>query len=75
MGQAVGRPRLDTRRRAGYAKDMIVLVAILLGALTGWTRAARLGGSRADRLQYAAAMGFAFAALGVFLTIILARMG
>lgn len=54
---------------------MIVLVAILLGALTGWTRAARLGGSRPDRLQYAAAFGFGFAALGVFLTIILARMG
>ncbi|WP_170293981.1 hypothetical protein [Paracoccus limosus] len=54
---------------------MIVLVAILLGAVIGWMRAARLGGSRADRLQYAAAHALAFAALGVFITIILARMG
>ena len=54
---------------------MIVLAAILVGALIGWTRASRLGGSRADRLQYAAALALGFAALGVFLTILLARMG
>lgn len=54
---------------------MIVLAAILIGALIGWTRATRLGGTRADRVQYAAALGFGFAALGVLLTILLARMG
>lgn len=54
---------------------MIVIAAIILGALIGWTRAARLGGARADRAQYAAALGFGFAALGVFVTILLARMG
>ena len=54
---------------------MIVIAALILGALFGWRRAARLGGTRADRLQYAAAHGMGFAVLGIFLTIFIARMG
>lgn len=54
---------------------MIVLVALVLGAAIGFRRAARLGGNRADRLQYAAAHALGFAVLGIFVTILLSRMG
>ncbi|WP_167620087.1 hypothetical protein [Paracoccus ravus] len=55
--------------------DMIVIVALILGAAIGWRRAARFGGARADRLQYAAAHGIGLAVLGLFATILLARLG
>lgn len=52
---------------------MIVIVAIILGALLGDLRARRARGNAKDRLQYAAAHALAFAILGLFLTIIIDR--
>ncbi|HWL56458.1 MAG TPA: hypothetical protein VNQ78_07240 [Paracoccus sp. (in: a-proteobacteria)] len=54
---------------------MIVIAALIFGAAVGWWRAARLGGTRADRMQYGAAHALAFAILGIFLTILIARSG
>jgi phosphate/sulfate permease len=39
---------------------MLLLLAFVLGALFGWQRAARRGGDRLDRLQYAAVHGIIF---------------
>jgi len=54
---------------------MIVIAALIIGAAIGWWRAGKLGGNRADRLQYGAAHALAFAVLGIFLTILIARSG
>ncbi|WP_198590280.1 hypothetical protein [Paracoccus zhejiangensis] len=53
---------------------MIVIAALVIGALIGWRRAGRLKGNRMDRLQYAAAHALGFAALGVLATVIIDRM-
>lgn len=53
---------------------MIVITAIVIGAFLGWRRAAKLGGDRRDRAQYAAGYALAFAILGLFATILLDRM-
>ena len=57
------------------ACTMIVIAAFILGAAIGWIRATRLDGNRADKLQYAAAHALALSIPGVFLTILLTRMG
>jgi len=54
---------------------MIVFAAFVLGAALGWIRAARRGGNRLDRLQYAAAHAIAFAVAGLFVVIALNRLG
>ncbi|SIS72772.1 hypothetical protein [Paracoccus saliphilus] len=53
---------------------MIVIAAIVIGALLGWRRALALGGNRRDRAQYAAAFALAFAVIGLFATVIIDRM-
>lgn len=53
---------------------MILIAALILGALLGWRRAGRLGGDRRDRAQYAAAYALAFAVIGLFATIFIDRM-
>lgn len=53
---------------------MIILAAILLGAVIGWLRAGRLGGNRADRIQYAAVHAIGFAMLGLFISVWLSRV-
>ena len=53
---------------------MIVILAVVIGAFLGWRRAGQLGGTRRDRLQYAAAFGMAFAVIGLFATVILDRI-
>lgn len=53
---------------------MIVIAAIVIGAFLGWRRAAKLGGDRRDRAQYASGYALAFAALGLFATIFVDRM-
>lgn len=53
---------------------MILLPAILTGAILGWVRAARRGGNRADKMQYALAHAILFAILGLFATILYHRM-
>ena len=54
---------------------MIMIACLILGAAIGWIRAARQGGKLADKLQYAAAHALALSIPGVFLTILLTRMG
>ena len=66
---------LDTPSRRGYAGAMIVIAAFLIGAAIGWMRAAKVGGTTADKLQYAAAYGLALSVLGVFATVMIGRMG
>ncbi|MBD9525250.1 MULTISPECIES: hypothetical protein [Paracoccus] len=51
-----------------------MIAALILGALIGWRRAARLGGARFDRMQYAAAHALGLAVLGLFLTVLIDRM-
>ncbi|MGB3313666.1 MAG: hypothetical protein WBB85_04595 [Albidovulum sp.] len=53
---------------------MIFFPAILIGAALGWYRAAKRGGNRLDKLQYAGTHAILFAILGLFVTIILHRM-
>lgn len=57
------------------ALPMIVIAAFFLGAAIGWMRAAKAGGNRADKLQYAAAHGLALTVLALFVTLFLSRMG
>ncbi len=54
---------------------MLLPIAFALGALLGWFRAARSGGDRLDRLQYAAAHGIAFLLLALIGAIALQRFG
>ena len=54
---------------------MIVIACLILGAAIGWMRAAKVGGTTADKLQYAAAHAMALSVLGIFLTIYLSRVG
>ena len=54
---------------------MLVLVALALGLAFGWRRAARRGGDRRDKLQYAAAHGIAFALAALALSILAERAG
>ena len=53
---------------------MIIAAALILGAIVGWMRAKKLGGARADRMQYAAAHAMGFAVLGIFLTVLISRL-
>lgn len=52
---------------------MIIIGGFGLGAIFGALSARRRGGKAADMVQYAAAFGIAFALLGLFLTILIAR--
>lgn len=53
---------------------MIVLAATLIGALLGLRRAAKLGGNRLDKLQYATGFALAFALVALFITIALEKL-
>lgn len=53
---------------------MIVIAALVIGAVMGWHRAGSLGGDRRDRAQYAAAFALAFAAAGMLATVLLDRL-
>lgn len=52
---------------------MIILAAIVIGALIGWRRAAALKGDRKDQMQYAMAYAMAFAVVGLFATVFIDR--
>ena len=54
---------------------MILILAFLAGATFGWRRAARRGGGRADRIQFAFAHGFAALVLAAALALILGLFG
>lgn len=53
---------------------MIVIAALVIGAFLGWRRAAKLGGNRLDRLQYAAAFAVILALVALFVTVFIERM-
>jgi hypothetical protein len=53
---------------------MIVLAALIAGFAFGWMRAARRGGNRLDRTQYALVHAILFGILGMVATIVIARM-
>lgn len=53
---------------------MIIIAALILGAILGWRRAGQLGGNRKDRVQYAVSFALGLAMLGVFATIFVHRM-
>ena len=53
---------------------MLIVTAFGLGALFGWQRAARRGGDRLDRLQYAAVHGIVFALAAVILVVLFGRL-
>ncbi|TDL84175.1 apolipoprotein acyltransferase [Palleronia sediminis] len=53
---------------------MIVIAGALGGAVFGWRNAARQGGTRADKLQYAVATAIAGSLLGFVLTLIVDRL-
>ncbi|MDO5606468.1 MAG: hypothetical protein Q4G25_15035 [Paracoccus sp. (in: a-proteobacteria)] len=52
---------------------MIVIALAALGFWLGWVRAARAGGNRKDRWQWALAHGLALALVGLFATIFIER--
>jgi hypothetical protein len=54
---------------------MIFFAALVLGALLGAWRARARGGNRLDVAQYAATHAILFAVLGLFLTILMHRLG
>ncbi|AJE47647.1 hypothetical protein [Celeribacter indicus] len=53
---------------------MIVIVLAILGILLGWQIAARRGGNRLDKLQYAAVFFILFSLVGLLLTVVVERM-
>jgi hypothetical protein len=53
---------------------MIVIAALIAGFAFGWMRAARRGGNRLDRTQYALAHAILFGIIGLVVTIVIARM-
>ncbi len=53
---------------------MIIIAALILGAVLGWRRASQLGGNRKDRVQYAMVFALGLAMIGVFATIFVHRM-
>lgn len=53
---------------------MIVIVALVIGALLGWRRAVSLGGGPKDIAQYAVVYAVIFAVLGLFATILIERL-
>lgn len=54
---------------------MLTLIGFFAGLVFGWRRAAKRGGNRLDKLQYAAGHAIAFAIAGLALAILLARTG
>jgi hypothetical protein len=53
---------------------MIVILAAILGALLGYRKAHRRGGSGFDKAQYAAVHAIIFAIAGLFITILIDRL-
>lgn len=54
---------------------MMMIPFLIVGAALGWWRAAKRGGNRLDKLQYAAAHGIAFFILGLVTTIVFDHLG
>ncbi len=54
---------------------MLAIITCLIGAVLGWVRAKRRGGTTADRVQYAIAHAVAFGLAGLILGTVLALTG
>lgn len=54
---------------------IIGIVFFVIGGFIGWRRAARRGGTVADRVQYALAHGIPAFLIGMLVTVILIRTG
>ncbi len=54
---------------------MLVLIVFVLGCAIGWYRAARRGGTLAQRIQYALAHGIPLGLAALILVIVAMRMG
>ena len=54
---------------------MLLVAAFALGMLVGWSRAARRGGDRLDRLQYGAVHGIAFVLVVLVASVVAGRLG
>ena len=53
---------------------MVILAALVFGALMGWGVAKRRGGRGVDMAQYAAGYAIAWGIVGVFVTILIDRL-
>ncbi|MBV1903860.1 MAG: hypothetical protein KUG58_09515 [Marinosulfonomonas sp.] len=53
---------------------MIVIAAIILGAVYGVYAASRKGGNRLDKAQYGAVFAIIFALVGLFLTVAIEKL-
>ena len=54
---------------------MIPLIALIAGFAIGWRRAARRGGTQADKWQFAIGHAVAFGLLAFLVTLIAVRLG
>lgn len=54
---------------------MIVIAAVLCGAVLGALAARKQNGTGLDMAQYAAGYGIAFGVLGLFLTLVIGALG
>jgi hypothetical protein len=53
----------------------IAMALFVIGAIVGWRRAARRGGTTADKVQYALAHGIPAFLVGIVMVIIILRSG
>ena len=53
----------------------IAIALFIVGAVIGWRRAARRGGTTADKLQYALAHGIPAFLAGIVIVVIVLRAG
>lgn len=60
---------------AGYGLMVVALVLFAIFAVIGWRRAARRGGTTADRLQYAMAHGIPAFLIGLIAMVVAANLG
>ena len=59
---------LDIRGAGRYIAAMIVIAALVIGALVGWRRGTAIGGNAKDRAWYAGVFAILFALAGLFIT-------
>ena len=54
---------------------MVALICLIIGCAVGWLRAARRGGTTADKALYAGGHGVGFGLLAMFMGILLHASG
>lgn len=53
---------------------MVIIAALIIGALLGWRRAVALGGGPKDIAQYVMVHALIFALIGLFASILIERL-